>query len=64
MTSSTFVVPPFDYSISIIVAGFKYAKKEPRTIQSEVLSQTSLNAEFTRLFCSIYNAAVTMKPLD
>lgn len=26
MTSSTFVVPPFDYSISINVAGFKYAK--------------------------------------
>jgi len=38
MTSSTFVVPPFDYSISLNVAGFKYAKKEPRTIQSEVLS--------------------------
>lgn len=38
MTSSTFVVPPFDYSISINVAGFKYAKTPNYTVRGSVVN--------------------------
>ena len=68
MTSSTFVVPPFDYSISINVAGFKYAKRTPNyTVRGSVVNIVKCRVYKAFLFnlqCSRYNEATGLTIYD